>query len=287
MSENHRTQSIRIADVQIGKRYRQDKGDIAALAESIRTHGLLHPIVVNSRHELIAGERRLLACRRLEWDEIPATVAENLDDALAALQAERDENTCRKDLATSEAVEIGRALEEIEREAAKERQTEGQRAGGRARHGQLGGKLPPSSAGDTRDRVGEAVGLSGKTYEKAKVVVERGAPELVQAMDRGDVSVDAAAKVATLPKDQQRKAVAGGKKAVRAAAAQTSKPPTAPRPGKRLTKAERAPRILQIIDELHGLTKRPPSTVPFTQIRQLIEELRPLVLELLPKEITA
>jgi ParB-like chromosome segregation protein Spo0J len=48
-----------IADIKVGKRHRRDLGDIAALAESIKAVGLLHPIVVQPDGKLIAGARRL------------------------------------------------------------------------------------------------------------------------------------------------------------------------------------------------------------------------------------
>ncbi len=47
------------------------------LAESIREYGLIQPIVVrrmNDHYELIAGERRLRACKRCGWREIDAIV---------------------------------------------------------------------------------------------------------------------------------------------------------------------------------------------------------------------
>jgi hypothetical protein len=50
--------------------------------------------------------------------------------------------------------------------------------------------LPEASKGDTRDKVAEAVGMGGRTYEKAKEVVEAAAAEpekfgdLAQEMDR-------------------------------------------------------------------------------------------------------
>jgi hypothetical protein len=53
----------------------------------------------------------------------------------------------------------------------------------------------------------------------AKVHAE-GTPELVSAVERGDVAVSTAAVVAELPKDEQRNAVAGGKRAVAKAAKQ-------------------------------------------------------------------
>ena len=85
-------------------------------------------------------------------------------DAVAAMQAERDENNCREDLTPTEIVEIGRAIEALEKPKAKERQ----KAGG---GGTGSGKLP-QPVSRVRDKVGAALGVSGKTYEKAKQVVE-------------------------------------------------------------------------------------------------------------------
>ena len=47
-----------IDSIAIGGRHRRDMGDIASLAASIAQLGLLHPVVVNQKGELIAGERR-------------------------------------------------------------------------------------------------------------------------------------------------------------------------------------------------------------------------------------
>ena len=76
-------------------------------------------------------------------------------------KVERDENNCREDLTPTEIVEIGRAIEALEKPKAKERLKDAGRAGGKA-----SGKLPEASTGDTRDKVGAALGVSGKTYEK-------------------------------------------------------------------------------------------------------------------------
>jgi ParB family chromosome partitioning protein len=65
--------------IKIGSRFRQDHGDIAALAKSIADIGLLHPIVVSQHGHLLAGRRRLEACRSLRWETIPVTVMEAHD----------------------------------------------------------------------------------------------------------------------------------------------------------------------------------------------------------------
>lgn len=61
---------------------------LAELTESLRTSGLLQPIVVrpaNGHYEIIAGERRWRAAERLGWQEIPAVVRDVDDRTLLAL----------------------------------------------------------------------------------------------------------------------------------------------------------------------------------------------------------
>lgn len=161
---------VPIDEICIKRRYRKDLGDLEPLASSIQAVGLLQPVVLDSRKGLIAGQRRVEAARMLDWTEIEAVIACDADDALRLLRAQRDENTCRKDFAPSEAVAVGAAVEAIESRAAKERQREhGETAPGRRRD--TGGKLPQLK-GKTRDKVAAAVGMKARTYEKAKAVVE-------------------------------------------------------------------------------------------------------------------
>ncbi len=153
--------------VKVGKRHRKEMGNIDALAASIKDQGLIMPIAIWPDGTLAAGQRRLLAAKKLEWETIPVHVLQDADDLLRRLKVERDENTHRLAFAPSEAVAIGKELENLERPKAKGREKEGGRMGGKG-----SGKLPDPSKGQTRDKVAEAVGMSGRTYEKAKAVVE-------------------------------------------------------------------------------------------------------------------
>jgi len=86
--------------------------DLDELASSIVQHGLLQPVVVRrvgaGGYELVAGERRLRACRRLGMKTIPAIVREGSDgdSALLALV----ENLQRKDLCVLDEAEGYRRL---------------------------------------------------------------------------------------------------------------------------------------------------------------------------------
>jgi ParB-like chromosome segregation protein Spo0J len=166
--------SAKLSDIKVGARHRQDLGDIASLAKSIRDVGLLHPLVVRQDMTLVAGRRRLDAIRELGWAEVPVNVVDGLDDALLALRAERDENTCRKDFTPSEAVAIGEALEKLERPKAQARQQAAlvqNRKGQEARSSESDERAPAEN-GRTDEKVAEAVGMGRDKYRKAKAVVE-------------------------------------------------------------------------------------------------------------------
>ncbi|MHB1418487.1 MAG: ParB/RepB/Spo0J family partition protein [Bacillota bacterium] len=88
---------LKISEIVIGERRREDMGDIQGLAESIKQYGLLHPIVVSEDKKLVAGGRRLEACKLLGWEEIPATFLGELSDKQLR-EIELEENLRRKDL---------------------------------------------------------------------------------------------------------------------------------------------------------------------------------------------
>lgn len=71
---------------------------LADLVESVRTHGLMHPIVLHREgNTLIAGENRLEAFRALGYTHIPFQYAEDLDES-ERLALEFEENVKRSDL---------------------------------------------------------------------------------------------------------------------------------------------------------------------------------------------
>jgi|GEM_PF-3045504 len=218
--------TLAIADIRVGDRHRRELGDIAALAESLKSVGLLHPPVVTDDRLLVCGFRRLEAAKRLGWARIEVRVVRP-DDLLAA---ERDENEVRKDFTPSERVAIAREIEarlgdRRGRRTDKELvQNIAQVEGGRAGKGDK--QLPHNCAEvrpgqETRDVASKAAGFKNReTYRRAAKVVDKGSPKLKEAMDAGSVSIAAAAEVADLPSAEQEAVAAAGPKAVRAKAAE-------------------------------------------------------------------
>jgi ParB family transcriptional regulator, chromosome partitioning protein len=83
-----------------------DEAEIADLADSIRTHGILQPLVVRrsgTGFELIAGERRLRAAQAADWRQVPVQIREVDDRQMAELAIV--ENVQRKDLNAIEKAE--------------------------------------------------------------------------------------------------------------------------------------------------------------------------------------
>jgi ParB family chromosome partitioning protein len=66
--------TIPISRIKVGERHRRDMGDVAGLAASIATIGLIHPIVVDENSGLLAGARRLAACKLLGLKEVEVRI---------------------------------------------------------------------------------------------------------------------------------------------------------------------------------------------------------------------
>jgi N6-adenosine-specific RNA methylase IME4 len=184
-----------IAEIRIGARYRRDLGDVDRLAASIASVGLLHPPVITPSGDCIAGVRRLEACKQLGWIDVPVRIVD-LDEIVRGSLAE---NSQRKDFLPTEIDAIRRALEPIEKAAAKGRMSEGARVG----------KIStPSAAGKTRDKIGAFAGVSGRTVAKIAAVCDAGRADpkrfgqLLQEMDhRG---VDRAYRALLIARDEER-----------------------------------------------------------------------------------
>jgi N6-adenosine-specific RNA methylase IME4 len=164
----------RIDEIIVGERHRRELGNLDSLAASIAEIGLLQPIVITPDGHLIAGRRRLQSAKNLGWTKIPVTVVDLAD----IVRGEYAENTCRKDFTLSEAVDIKRALDSIERTAAEQRM----RAGRPLEKFSRGGRA--------LDKIAKVTGVHRTTLAKAEAVVDAAEAEpdrfgkLLADMDR-------------------------------------------------------------------------------------------------------
>jgi len=158
------------------------------LIDDIKANGLQEPIVV---HEgmILDGRNRYLAC--LEAGAEPAFAPFRGDDPVAFVISA---NLRRRHL------------------------DESQRA-------MVAAKLATLRVGDNQHSEGLPIGrgsdllsVGERSVARAREVLERGAPELVGAVEQGVVSVSAAADVATLSRDKQAELVAKGEREILEAA---------------------------------------------------------------------
>ena len=96
---------IDIDRIVVSDRIRKDFGDIRELADDIRDNGLINPPVVNKEYVLLAGERRLRACKMLGWPQIEVRMMDTRD-AEHELEIEVSENENRKDFSRTEREEV-------------------------------------------------------------------------------------------------------------------------------------------------------------------------------------
>jgi hypothetical protein len=77
----------------------------------------------------------------------------------------------------------------------------------------------PEQKGQSRDKAAAAVGVSGKSVDFATKVLRKGTPELIEAVDAGQLAVSKAARVAEMPAVAQRETLKNGRHNRRYAAA--------------------------------------------------------------------
>lgn len=176
---------VNINEIIVQDRIRQNNGWLDSLERSIEQVGVLQPIGITPDKHLIFGGRRLQACKNLGLKTIPVRIFDiAADDPIAALRMEREENEHRMDLSVSEKIEIAKRIEEV--------------LGNR--RGQRTDLQPPQNIGEVnspKDKessaiAAKAVDMNRETYRQAKTVVDSGQQNIIQAMDSGVKSINAA-----------------------------------------------------------------------------------------------
>jgi hypothetical protein len=185
-----------------------------ALRDDIKANGLRVPIVL-FEGKILDGRNRYLACCALGVE--PKFQNWKGDDPTSYVVSL---NIHRRHLTESQRALIGaRVRERFEAEAARRRKAAQNNTAGRAVSANLRELVPAKSS----EQAAELVNVSPRSVETASKVLKDGAPELVKAIEAGDVTVSAAAAVSELPKPEQAAAVKEGPKAVREKAAEIRK----------------------------------------------------------------
>uniref|UniRef100_A0A6M3II68 Putative methyltransferase n=1 Tax=viral metagenome TaxID=1070528 RepID=A0A6M3II68_9ZZZZ len=154
-----------------------------SLAESMRTIGLIEPIVVDENNQLIAGERRIRAAKSIGWTEIDVVYMKDLTDWQKQV-VELEENLQREDLTYGEEVaQIARLHDMYQSQYGVTSPVGGKAGGWRVR--------------DTAERLGISVGATCQDLQLAKAIQNN--PEL--AKQRSKIAAQS-----MLKRDQEIKA---------------------------------------------------------------------------------
>lgn len=151
--------------------------DIEALAESIKENGLLQKIVVNENFVIISGVRRFLALKQLNVKEVEVEIKklDEVDELITLIEFNRQRvKTSREQLN-----EI-KYLKELW----------GKRRGRKTKEESLENK-EGSIKVDTRKQISETIGISAGNISKLQYI-EKMKPELIDAIDKGNVSINQA-----------------------------------------------------------------------------------------------
>jgi len=110
-------QEIQISKIKIVENHRTsiEKTHLDELMQSIKQHGLIQPIGVSKKgngYTLRFGQRRFLACQKLGYKSIPATVTAATDEQKMLLE-NLTENMQRKDPSFAE---LGRVISKLEKD---------------------------------------------------------------------------------------------------------------------------------------------------------------------------
>jgi hypothetical protein len=171
--------------IQINQQYKNvvsvTKEDYTVLKQSIKENGLLQPIVINQNGTILDGHLRYQVCNELGIE--PKFLTKQFDNILEEKRYVILSNLSRRHLNNYQKAKLGFLLEPIERELAKLRQ--GTRTD-LQHYGNSTVKL------ESREAIGNQIGISGSTYEHAKYVMEHGSKELQDDCESGNVSVNSA-----------------------------------------------------------------------------------------------
>ena len=172
--------------------------ELEDLAADIRENGQQNPIWLDSEGLILDGRNRAAACLIAEVPPETRTFNGTDEDKLRFVVSQ---NVHRRHLNTSQRAVIAATMATSFEALAKARQVATQHRG--THKSPVPVNLPAPGKGDARDQAGAALNVSGKSVDMAKKVIAKAAPEVVEAVTKGNLAVSKAAKIAELPKEQQ------------------------------------------------------------------------------------
>lgn len=199
----------KLSDLKVSNPYLRLGTDVSELEKSIKTVGLIAPLVISPKNLILAGGRRYQAMLNLGFIEAPVMIVDK--DELESELISIDENLVRKDLNKMEmeghlrrAKEIYQALHPYESEAVEEVATEQDSEEEGAVKKAPKEVLP---AAKFLHMVSEKTGLSPKQIHQAIGRDEQAHQMVKDARKNGELSISQTNELIKLKKEEQEKAL--------------------------------------------------------------------------------
>jgi protein gp37/ParB-like chromosome segregation protein Spo0J len=160
--------------------------ELAALAADIAEHGQREPITVDRSGAILDGRNRYLACERAGVEPRFRTWEGEEGEALAFVLSL---NLHRRHLNESQRALVGKRVETL-------------------KHGQRADMPIGMSAAVTRGEAAAMLNVSPRSIARAGEVLENGTPELIAAVENGQVAVSVASELAQAGPEVQRELLA-------------------------------------------------------------------------------
>ena len=161
--------------------------EFAELKASIQAEGQHYPIIVNEDLEVLDGHHRYRAC--LELGIEPDFEVRKFDDKLREKKFVIESNLRRRHLNNFQLVELAVPLLEIEKTLAKKRQVQGGKDGQALQLGLAPEDVAPEFKTKATEVVAKKAGVSTRTFERGKKIIEEATEDEKQQLRDGKASI--------------------------------------------------------------------------------------------------
>jgi ParB-like chromosome segregation protein Spo0J len=161
--------------------------EFAELKASIKAEGQHYPIIVNEDLEVLDGHHRYQACIELGIE--PDFEVRRFDDKLLEKKFVIEANLRRRHLNNFQLVELAVPLLEIEKALAKKRKAKGSKDDGDLLMGTAQEDIEPEFKSKANEVVARKAGVSTRTFEKGKKILEAASEEEKQRLREGKASI--------------------------------------------------------------------------------------------------
>lgn len=169
---------------------RMSEEEFTQLKASIEAEGQHYPIIANEDLEILDGHHRFRACIELGIE--PDFEIRKFDDKLLEKKFVIEANLRRRHLNNFQLVELAVPLLEIEKALAKQRQSKGGKNGRNLQLGLASDDTEPNGSqinAKATDVVAKKAGLSTRTLERGKTIIEKATEDDKQKLREGKVSI--------------------------------------------------------------------------------------------------